>query len=307
MENRPSPAIRCTTWFLNIMGSYLKAKRFPAWCRRMERRSYPAPAPIPVSLRRRCQVSVSDIEGQPVYTLTPMKGRRAMHIIYTHGGCYVLPLQSIHWGIIQQLIEHTGASVTVPIYPLAPEFDHKPAFTLLNQVYQERLQSHAEDRIILCGDSAGGGLALAQAMIYRDCDYRLPDRIILFSPWLDVSMSNPDAALLESIDPLLGITSLAHCGKWWAGGVDIHEPHISPLFGDMAGLPPIDVFTGTYEIFFPDIHILQQKVVDAGGMVNVYEYAGAFHDFVGIPFLPESQTVFKIVANVLKSHDFASS
>jgi len=299
MERAPSSAMRFTVWILKHLDSYLKPNRFPKWCRRIERRSYPAPAPLPASLRRQCEVNVHFINGQPVYTLIPKKGRRSLHIIYTHGGCYVLPMQSIHWGIIHQLIKHTGASVSVPIYPLAPEHDHRAAFDLLDRVYQEVLQEHRHRNIILCGDSAGGGLALAQTMISRDRGYRLPDRVILISPWLDISMSNPDAAALEPIDPLLGIAALAHCGKWWAGEKDLKEPQLSPIFGKMAGLPAVDVFVGTGEIFLPDVHILRQNILDAGGMINVYEYPGAFHDFVSVPFLPETRSVFQVLEKAL--------
>jgi acetyl esterase/lipase len=125
--------------------------------------------------------------------------------------------------------------------------------------------------------------------------------VVLFSPWLDISMSNPAAAQVEEQDPILGIAALRQCDVWWAGGDDARNPLLSPVFADLSGLPPMDVFHGTADVLIADACLLREKVKQAGGEIHLYEYPGAFHDFVGVPFLPESQHALARVAEVLGS------
>ncbi len=181
-------------------------------------RSYPAPAPLPKALRARCAVREERVQGQPVYTLVPKAGRPAAHIIYTHGGAYVNPLLGAHWSIIGRLIALTGAAVTVPIYPLAPEHTHREAYAELERVYRDVRATTPAGSVVLAGDSAGGGLALGQALRYRDISLPAPDLVLLFSPWLDITLSNPDAAPVERRDVMLGIPGLVEAGRWWPAG-----------------------------------------------------------------------------------------
>lgn len=269
-----------------------------AFAARYRRRAYPDPAPIPRFLRERCDVREERVQGHPVFTLTPRNGKssEAMHLLYTHGGAYVSPIRIAHWWIIGRLLEATGATVTVPLYPLAPEHTYHPAYSLLEQVYRQVTAYTPPHRVILCGDSAGGGLALGQVLHYRNKGLPLPGRMILFSPWLDLTMSNPEAAAVEKDDLMLGLPGLIVAGKWWAGEDDPHRPLLSPLFGDLSGLPPLDVFQGTHDVFIADARKLQEKVTAAGGEIRLYEYPGAFHVFVGATWTPEAKDAFARIA-----------
>ena len=254
---------------------------------------------MPKRFKKRYEILEQTVNGQRVYTLAPRRGKPSTHILYTHGGAYVLPLQWINWNIIQALLERTGASMTLPAYPLAPEHTYKQAFAELEVIYRHVLQEHADKVIVLCGDSSGAGLALAQAMRYRDLGLRLPDRIVLLIPWLDITLSNPAAAVVEPDDPVLGIPALVQCGQWWAGGDDPRNPLLSPIYGDLSGLPPIDVFQGTADIFIADARRLKEQVTAAGGKIQLYEYPGAFHGFMGAISLPEARDVFERIASEL--------
>lgn len=267
-----------------------------ATTRKYQQRDYPAPAPIPGSLRERCGIREEQVQGQPVFTLIPKAGWSAAHIIYTHGGGYVDALRTPHWWIIDRLIEETGATVTVPIYPLAPEHTYRTAYALLEAVYRAVTEATPAARVVLCGDSAGGGLALGQAMHYRDLGLPLPGRVILFSPWVDITGSNPAAAVVETYDPMLALSGMIEIGRWWAGGDDRRSPLLSPLYGDLSGLPPLDVFQGTYDVLLPDARKLKEGVDAAGGEIHLYEYPGAFHVFVGATFTPEAHDAFQKVA-----------
>jgi epsilon-lactone hydrolase len=278
-----------------------------AFRQKFERRDYPAPAPIPCALKRICNISESRIGNQRVITLTPKDNSSRKHIIYTHGGGYVSALVRPHWYIIKRLVQISGATVTVPLYALAPEYAYTVAYSLLERVYRDITAVTPADQVILCGDSAGGGLALGQALHYRDIGLPLPGRIILFSPWLDITMSNPEVAAVEGKDVMLARPGLIQAGLWWARGDDPRNQLLSPIFGDLSKLPVVDLFQGTNDIFIADARKLKTAIAAVGGTINLYEYPGAFHVFMAATLIPEAQDAFMKVAHALENVSLSSS
>jgi len=141
--------------------------------------------------------------------------------------------------------------------------------------------------LVLCGDSAGGGLAVAQAL--RGPNVAL---LLLISPWLDITLADPAAAALEREDIMLGVEGMRLCGQAWAGSTDPRAPHLSPLFADLESLPPTHIFQGTRDLLLPDARTFAAKARASGVDVHLHEYPGGFHDFMGAPFLPESPDAF---------------
>lgn len=258
-------------------------------------RKYPSPAPVSRSLRKSCEVSEAKVQGQTVYTCTPRRGASGWHIVYTHGGSFVNALMAFHWDIIEALIEATGATVTVPIYPLAPEHHYTEALHQLEEVYRSLLPKVSPAQIILCGDASGGNLALSQALYYRERGLPLPGRILLFSPWLDVTLSSP---ALQGLDPndVMRVDILRQEGLWWAGSTDPKAPLLSPIFGDLRGLPPIQVYQGTRDLFLPDARKLRALVTAQGGSLKYHETPGGAQVFMGATSSPEAKQVFQQIA-----------
>jgi monoterpene epsilon-lactone hydrolase len=301
MASKASFSLRLFELIFGLAASQLKGRKFPQAQRQLENRKYPSPALPPAYLRKRVHVQEQTIHGQAVYILSPRQDGKPIHVIYLHGGAYVYPLSFTHWLVIQEILKHTGASFTVPTYPLAPEHTYHETFPLLDEVYRQILQEHPDDQIVLCGDSAGAGLALAAVMDWRDRGLPLPHNLVLFSPWLDITMSNPQAAQAETQDGMLGIPGLVQCGEWWAGEDDPHSPKLSPIFGDLAGLPPIAVFIGTHDLFYPDVQMLAQKVEQSGGEIHLQVAPGGMHDYVMATFTPEAQAAYRYLAGVVGS------
>jgi len=263
-------------------------------------REYPASAAVTEGVRACCDVRDERVLGQTVYTLTPRGHASGWHVVYTHGGGFVYPLRALHWEVIEALVRHTGASVTVPIYPLAPEHQFLETFRLLEHVYRTLLHHVPASRIVLCGDSAGGNLALAQALHYRELGLALPARIVLFSPVLDATMENPEMAAMEAGDPVLRISSARQFFRWWAGTADLRSPLLSPLHADLRGLPPMEVFVGTGEMLLPDVRLLRDWVMAAGGRIRLHETPGATHGFTAATATPEATRVYRLVAQSLE-------
>ena len=255
------------------------------------------PAEIPASLRRIAHVQQREIAGCTVYDLTPKRGSGGAHLVYLHGGAYAFPPVAAHWSIVGALLRGSGASVTVPLYGLAPAHGVTEAYALIDTLYDEASARH--ERVYLGGDSAGGGLSLGQAMLVRDAGRRPPAGVILFSPWVDATMRNPDVAGLAHLDRMIAPAGLAAAARWWAGDVGVTSPLVSPLFGDLAGLPPVHTHQGDHDILYADAMLLHEKLLAAGGRSTLDVYPGAFHDFVGAPWTPEARLALKRAAAVI--------
>ncbi|GAB3247085.1 alpha/beta hydrolase [Arthrobacter pigmenti] len=279
--------------------------RSKAWMRRHYlERDYPKPAPLPAWLRRRCTVTEETIQSRRTVTLRPRRGASDTHIIYTHGGTYIDELVRPQWWMVAELIRRTGATATVPFYPLAPEHTFGEAYRYLEAVYRRVLEEAAADDVVLAGDSAGAGLAVGQALQLPASGLARPGRLLLFSPWVDITGSNPELPACERIDPMLAIAGAVEAGSWWAGAEDPRHPMVSPVYASaqqLASLPPVDIHQGGRDLCMPDATRLQQRINDGGGSATLTSYPGAFHVFMALPWLPESRAVYAAVEKVLRT------
>ncbi|HUR19805.1 MAG TPA: alpha/beta hydrolase [Vicinamibacterales bacterium] len=246
-----------------------------------------------------CHVRRWTAGGHAVITVTPRSGPVDWNLMYLHGGGYIFPLMRPHWTIIRALIEATGAAVTVPLYPLAPEHDHRPAWAMIDAVYEELLHASAGKPLALAGDSAGANFALSLAIRRRSAGASLPDRLILFSPWLDLTLSDPATRQVEPRDGILAVDGAIQCGRWWVAEKDPLLPEFSPLHADLAGLPAMAVFQGTHDIFVVDARSFAARATAHGADLQYFEYEGGFHVFMGARSTRESRDVYRRVAEFL--------
>ncbi len=152
-----------------------------------------------------CHVHTHQINGSNVFTLTPKQKGSNKHILYLHGGAYVGGFVKVHWNFLAYLLQHLQCSITAPDYPLAPKYTYKEAFEVVATTYKSLLESVHPDNLILMGDSAGGGFALALAQKMRNETVPTPSQLILLSPWLDITLTNPEIAKIDPADPFMGM------------------------------------------------------------------------------------------------------
>jgi acetyl esterase/lipase len=252
-------------------------------------------APPTAELMRLAKVTRSTVNGFPVLRVVPKEYPADLSIVYLHGGAYTSPIINPHWALIAGVVKRTGASVIVPEYGLAPENNYHDAYELIDAVYADVSAA----QVFLMGDSAGGALAVGEAMRIRDAGGRAPDGVVLFSPWVDATMSNPEIPRLLPRDPMLGPVGLEIAGDWWAGDDDARTPLVSPLFGNLAGLPPIHIYQGGRDILAADAKLFAAKVGAAGGEVDLQFYPGAIHVWAALTWLPEAHRALSDVAAVL--------
>ncbi|MFJ2742374.1 alpha/beta hydrolase fold domain-containing protein [Streptomyces sp. NPDC087440] len=245
------------------------------------------PAP-PLPLLRRHRVSVREVEGFPVYSVIPRGGSAPSRaVVYWHGGAYTAQILRQHWGFVSALAD-AGCRVEVPLYGLTPDHAYREALPLGRAVHAELLKQFEPGAVTHAGDSSGGGLALAVTQTLAGAGLALPGRLVLLSPWLDLTMANPGIAAVEPHDPWLSSAGLIEAGLVWADGDDPLRPELSPLHGELAGLPELDIRIGTHDVFHPDCVALHERATAAGVRSELHEVEGGWHVYVLGP-VPEGR------------------
>ncbi|KNC15044.1 hypothetical protein AC792_15325 [Arthrobacter sp. RIT-PI-e] len=265
-------------------------------------RAYPSTAALPWTFKQTHTIQERRIDGVRTITVRPLLGATRSHIVYTHGGTFINELGRPHWWIIAELTKRTGATVTVPLYRLAPESTYREAFPYLVSVYREVLRTSAPEDVTLMGDSAGGNLAIAQTWAFGDAGLPAPGRVVAISPWLDVTGTNPEIPMYDAVDPMLSVPGGVRAGSWWAGGDDPRTPLVSPAHAPeelLSRVPVTRIYQGTRDVCMADAKVFRDRAVAAGADVRLSVYPGAFHVFPAFPRLPESRAVFADIEEFL--------
>ena len=218
-------------------------------------------------------------------------------VMYLHGGGYVRQPRIYHWKYINKLAAKVG-NVIVPIYPKAPRHHPQEVVELLTKLYL--LLCEKFDKVVLMGDSSGGGLALALCQSWAQTGLKQPEKTILYSPWTDLSLSNPEIERYQKVDPLICASSERIWGKLWAQDMDIRAPLVSPMFGDMGKLGKILLFTGDREILYPDLCKLYEKMQQQGADVHFTVGRGMNHVYQVYP-IPEARAELKKIVKEITS------
>ena len=213
--------------------------------------------------------------------LTPKAADNGEVVLQLHGGGYIAKIRNAYRDFAVRYSKIDQYRVLSVDYRVAPQHPYPAAFQDAIEAYRWLLYSgFSGDRIILAGDSAGGGLVLALAMYLRDQSMPLPKKLVMMSPWTDLTASGPSYQENYENDPLFGNTreSMIYNGDY-AGKQDPKLPYISPLFGDFHGLPPMLFQVGSLEMLLSDSVLAAQKAKEAGCDVTLTVYQDMFHVF----------------------------
>jgi len=248
--------------------------------------------------RKKFNVTERDEGGMRIYTVTPPGAdpNTKKHVLYLHGGGYVMPVAWAHWAFIGRLAIATGRSVTVPMYPLAPEHTCAQIVPTVKELFKRLAEIYGAENIAVMGDSAGGGMTLSLAHALRDEEQMKPEKLVLLSPWLDVTGTHPDQPAIEPFDTMLAVSGLKGCGKMYAGDMATDDPRASPLFGDHKDLPPVQVFAGTHDILLPDAQRMRDQMASLGTPVDYREYEKMFHVWMLLAIPEGKQAMGEMVA-----------
>jgi monoterpene epsilon-lactone hydrolase len=270
--------------------------RLEAWHETLDR-TFPTRA-VPFFHRRFAVIRELLADDFPSYTLSRRGTTPGRTVVYLHGGGFVAPIDPFQVRYAARLAATLGARVAMPDYPLTPEHtwrdSHGPVVDLVT-----RLLESGED-VVLAGDSAGGGLALAVALTVRDGGGPQPSRLLLIAPWVDLSLSTPETHEVTRGDPWLFIGKMQAYAQWWAGSDDLGRPELSPALGELAGLPPALMFFGTRDSLWPAGKLLVRRAAEAGWALTYVEEPALIHVYPILPFLPEAARAWRTTTEFLR-------
>lgn len=201
-------------------------------------------------------------------------------IFYLHGGGYCLGSCESHRGLVADLAVAAGARGLLPEYRLAPEHPFPAAIEDAVAAYRWLLQSGVHpSRVVIAGDSAGGGLTLATLVSLRDAGDPLPAAAFLISPWTDLAATGESLRTRAEVDPMLSGSGIPAMASVYLGDRDPKTPLGSPLYAEMKGLPPLLIHVGDEEVLLDDSTRVAERARAAGVDVTIEVWDGMWHVF----------------------------
>lgn len=238
--------------------------------------------------------------GVEALRVAPREGPAPLRMFYLFGGGYATGEPEADLPVSGGLARRMGIAVACPRYRLAPEHRHPAAPEDALDSYRAFVAA-AEGPFCVVGESAGGGLALAALLAARDKGLPMPRAMALLSPWVDLTHRLPSAN--DGFDPTLARPTVIDYARLYTGpGVDASAPAISPLYGDLRGLPPVVITTGSRDILRENAHALTAALRAAGGTVDLHDWPGLWHVFEFYRALPEAAQSLDRIAGFLTSH-----
>lgn len=252
---------------------------------------------VPETISEKYDIKIEEYSKRKVFTISPKQNKTNQYILYFHGGAYMGEITENHWNFLNKIIEETNATIILPDYPLAPKNNYKDVFEMVEPLYEDILKS--TQNLIVMGDSAGGGIALALAEKLGEEGKQQPNQLILLSPWLDVTMSNPEIEKIQEKDKKLNKETLKVAGITYAGLDGMGSYLVNPINGPVENLKNVTIFTGTNDILNPDVHLLKSRAEN----IEIKEYEGASHIWMIDENNEISQKATKDLTNLIKNID----
>ncbi len=230
-------------------------------------------------------------------------GSSSRHVLlYLHGGGYVMGSRASHRALASRVADACGVRAALPEYRLAPEHPFPAALEDAVSAYRALLdQGFAPSNIAIAGDSAGGGLTAATLLALRDARVPMPGAAVLMSPFTDLTCSGESIRSRAGADPWLSVSALEPVIARYAGDANRADPGLSPLFGELAGLPPTIVHVGDHEILLSDSTRFAALARDAGVEIELQIWPELWHVFqLFAPALPEANDALSHIGRFVR-------
>lgn len=222
-------------------------------------------------------------------------------ILFIHGGAFISGPAKHHWDTIQEISKQTNQTVWMCDYPKAPENQIWEISENIDAVYQAASEKHPDKQITLIGDSVGGTLITALVQRLIQAKSKLPKKIILVSPVMDATLSNPEIDSINDIDPMLSKTGVLSAKKMCGGKDDLKNPMISPLNGSFENFPKTILFLAENDITYPDQQLAVGKLKNAKISIEVIVGVKMPHIWPFLPVMKEAKTALKEIITRLNN------
>jgi len=222
-------------------------------------------------------------------------------LIYIHGGAFIAGPARHHWDTLQEILKQTNHTIWMCNYPKAPEHKILEISKNIDSVYTKALEKYSAGQIVLMGDSVGGTLitTLIQRLVKKNNP--APSKIILISPVMDASMSNPQIEDIDTMDPMLSKVGVLSAKKMCAGNVDLKNVMISPLYGSFDAFPHTILFIAENDITYPDQLLAVEKLKEANVTNEIIKGKHMPHIWPLLPVMQEAKVALKEIINKLNS------
>lgn len=260
---------------------------------------------VPIRLKKKCKIEEMQYKKRKVFILKPSKNvENKKTILYLHGGSYVIETTYRHWQFLEDLVNDSKMTLILPDYPLTPKYTYKNVFNMIEPLYKKIVKEVGAKNLVLMGDSAGGGMALALLEKLINEKELMPSKTILLSPWLDVTLENPEITKeLQKKDPTLIKDALKIAGKAYSGEDGMDNFLVNPILGPIKGLKNIVIFTGTHDILNPDTRKFYKRAQKENVEIDYREVENAIHIWMtyrGKKKEYKSDETFKEIIDLLK-------
>ena len=247
------------------------------------------------------QVIIDGIAAEWVYGNSAKEDKV---VLYLHGGGYNMCSPNTHRELAAHISNYSGARVLVPDYRLAPEHPFPCGLEDATSAYRWLLgRGFSGENIAIAGDSAGGGLSIATAILLRDTGDPPPASIACISPWTDLALTGDSIKTNSKVDPMLNVESLKAKADNYAGNADPRSPLISPLYADLSGLSPLLIHVGSDELLFQDSVRIAKKAENAGVSVSLKIYDHLWHVFhLNAKLMPEAKSALADFGSFITKH-----
>lgn len=244
-----------------------------------------------------------DSNGVPGKTVSAPGADQNRLVIHFHSGGYVQGSSTSYREFAYRLSAVTGAVVLVPDYRLAPENLYPAAVEDARTVYAWALQTWSPERIVISGDSAGGGLAMATLLALRDAGTPLPSAGVGISALLDLAGESESMRECADSDPLINQDMVVDMGKVYIGDIDPRkEPYCSPVWGEHHDLPPLLLLASNSEVLRDDSVRFAESVRAAGGSAELSLPEGMVHIWTFFPVLDQTAESLDVIGRFAKKH-----
>ena len=253
--------------------------------------------PEPFKVPRSVRITPKEVGGVPGEWVEAQDSD--VTLLYLHGGGYVACTVETHRPITVGFAQH-GFKVFAPEYRMAPEHLFPAAVEDAVAVYRGLIeQGIPAAKIVVSGDSAGGGLALAMLISLRDAGIELPAAVVLFSPWTDLAATGESLVTNDERCALFRGAKIGPGALYYLGTADPRNPLASPLYADLTGLPPMLIHVGENEVLLDDSRRFAERARAAGVSVEVKIWPVVPHDWQLVPAMPEAKRSMREAAGFL--------
>ena len=231
---------------------------------------------MPKSLKFPRPIEKKEFMGMEFFE-SPSDGKSDITLLYLHGGAYIHQFSKYHWKFLIEMAKKTGCALVVPNYFMLPKYTAKISNEITMNFYENFTKTHYMGKVVIAGDSAGGGLASIIIQRAIKMGLPIPYKAVLISPWVDITGGNPKK---NKVDNMIRCEKARAYGEAWQKGFKKDkDPFVSPLYGEMNGFPPVDLWVGGNKVLYEDINMFYGKMVDGGVDVHIHYIENEGHVF----------------------------